>query len=434
MRLALVVALSAAGACTSARSRSEVVPAAPPRPPACAQVAPGADLAAVVEAAADGDALCLAAGEHLGPIVIRHRIALWGPRDAVVRARAGGSVVTVAASGATVRGFTIDASGGRFDAFDAAVHVVADDVVVEAIAVEHSVYGILVERAHRVTVRGNHIRGDAGTAIGLRGDTIRLWEVRESVVERNLVEDGRDIVVWYSPGNRVIGNRVVRGRYGTHLMYSHDTVVADNRYVDPVVGMFVMYCRGVTLRGNLVVNARGAASLAIGLKDSGNLRVEDNVLVHDSVGIYVDQTPGQVGDTLIVRDNVVRQCDVAVAFHTTPRATEIVGNDFADDRQLLRAEGGIETAAATWRGNYFDGYAGYDLDGDGIGDLPHEARDASEELIANHPPLAFFRGSAAMGLVDIASALMPLWTPRRLLVDPAPRMTPRDTSELADAR
>jgi len=254
------------------------------------------------------------------------------------------------------------------------------------------------------------------------------------VVADNVVEDGRDIVVWYSRGSRITGNRVDRGRYGTHFMYSDGSVVEDNRYRDVVVGVFVMYSRGVTLRRNVIAGASGAAGLAIGLKDSGDVAVENNVLVRDATGIFVDATPGRAGDRLTVRDNVVRQCDIGLAFHTTPDRTVIEANTLADNLLQVHAEAGVDPAAATWRGNYFGDYAGYDLDRDGTGDVPYASRSASEELVARHPNLAFFRGSAALGVVDAASALLPLWRPRTLLVDATPRMSPRSPEEVLDAR
>jgi nitrous oxidase accessory protein len=427
--LATVVGLAAACA---GDGRTATWQSAVARPATCAPVEPGG-LAAALAAAHDGDTLCLGAGVHPGPVRVDRRVTLWGPPDAVIRA-GGGSVVTVSAAGARVAGLTIDGSGGRFEVLDAALHVVADDVTVEGVDVVHAVYGILVERARRVTIRGNRVRGDATRPSGVRGDTIRLWETHDSRVEANRVEDGRDVVVWYSRGNRVVGNQVVRGRYGTHLMYSHDNLVADNRYLDGVVGVFVMYSRGVTLRRNVVAGAGGAAGLAIGLKDSGNVLVENNVLVRDATGIFVDQTPSQAGDTLVVSGNLIRQCDVAVAFHTTPERTRITGNVLADNLRQVHAEAGIDPARALWHGNHYGDYAGYDLDGDGTGDVPYRASSASEDLVAGRPALAFFRGGPVLGLVDAASQLVPLWPPRVLLNDAAPRLAARSPEEVLDAR
>jgi nitrous oxidase accessory protein len=191
-----------------------------------------------------------------------------------------------------------------------------------------------------------------------------------------------------------------------------------------------MYSRGVSLRRNLILDAGGAAGMAIGLKDSGNIVLENNVLARNTVGVYIDQSPGQLGDSLEIRGYVIRQCEAAVVFHTTPRATQILGNDFADNGETVRVSAGIEPAQAFWHQNYYDDYAGYDLDDNGVGDLPYEMKSASEELITRHPNLAFFRGTPTLGVVDAASKLLPLWTPRTFLVDDAPRMSARDPEEV----
>ena len=109
------------------------------------------------------------------------------------------------------------------------------------------------------------------------------------------MRDGRDVVVWYSPGNRVVRNTFLRGRYGSHLMYSSDTIVEGNRAVGNVVGLFVMYSRNVTVRGNLLAGSAGAAGIGLGCKESGNLTVEHNLFLRDTTGVYLDTTQDEQG-------------------------------------------------------------------------------------------------------------------------------------------
>jgi nitrous oxidase accessory protein len=418
--------------CHTAPPRSgQGAPEPPPPPSACRQLEGGGALQPLFDAASDGEALCLAPGRWLGPATLHKKLALWGPRAAVVAAASHGSVLTVAAAGASVEGLTVDGRGGRFDKLDAAVHVVADDVRVQGVQVVDAVYGVLVEKARRARVIGNHVVGDAATAMGMRGDTIRLWETHDSLVADNLVEDGRDVVVWYSSNNVISNNRVLRGRYGTHFMYSHDNEVRDNALVDGVVGVFVMYSKRVTLRGNLVMNASGASGIAIGLKDSGDVVADGNVLVKNTTGIYIDASPGHVREALTIRGNVIRQCTTAIHFHTTPHNTLISDNDLADNGRQVAADAGTTPTKARFSDNYFDDYAGYDLDDDGHGDLPHRVESASEDLVARTPELAFLRGSPALALVDVGARLLPFWQARVLLVDERPRMSPRPLPPLA---
>jgi nitrous oxidase accessory protein len=241
--------------------------------------------------------------------------------------------------------------------------------VVLGLRVVNAPYGILVEKARACVVRANQVEGDVHASFGRRGDSIRLWETTDSLVVDNQVEDGRDLVVWYSSRNRILANRVRRGRYGTHLMYSHDNLVEGNLYEGGVVGVFVMYSRRVQLRRNQVVGARGSAGIGIGLKDSGDVLVEANRLVDDAVGLYVDNSPSQLGESDTVRGNLFSRCDAATVFHSSGERNRFVGNDFVDNQVQAKNDGGDDTRAVVWDGNYFDDYAGYDLDDDGVGDV-----------------------------------------------------------------
>ena len=288
----------------------------------------------------------------------------------------------------------------------------------------HAVFGILADGAHHIVLRGNRIHGSRDPALGMRGDTIRLWETHDSVVTDNVVSDGRDMVVWYSTGNHLERNVVGGGRYGTHLMYSHHNVITDNRYLGDVVGVFLMYSRDVALERNVIAYAHGVVGMGIGLKESGNITIRHNAFVHDISGLYVDATPLTLGDTLVVDDNLFGSCGAAILFHASGHRDTITGQRLHRQRGRVRVEGGGDATDVVWRDNYFDDYAGYDLDGDGHGDVPYELRSLTGDLIDRQPELAFFRGTPALGVAEAVTRLVPMYTPRTLLVDPSPRMAP----------
>jgi len=415
--------LACAGPDPSARSASGAISfPAPSRPAGCRELA-GGDLQAALDAAPDGSALCLAAGSFAGPVRLARGIALWGPPEAVIQSGGEGTTVRLEGEGPALLGVTVDGSGGRFDLLDAAVHVSGRGARVEGVRVQNATFGILVERAAGARVRGNRVSGAPELPLGLRGDGIRLWEVEDSVVEANRVSDGRDVVLWYATGNRLARNRIEGGRYGAHLMYSHRTEVAGNEFVGNVTGVFVMYSRDATIRGNLFADSAGAAGIGLGLKESGNLRVEENLLVHNTVGLYVDTSPLWPDDRNLFSGNVFRLNQVGVTFLGRADHNELRGNGFRDNQVQVEVDGRGDARAATWLGNEFDDYAGYDLDGDGTGDLPYELRSLTSDLIAEAPALAFFRGTPALGLAGAIGALVPILAPRLVLVDPSPRMS-----------
>lgn len=401
-------------------------------PTAGIAVPPGDTLPAAVAAAAPGSTLLLAAGEYTGPIVIDKPLVLWGPPEAIVRSSQG-STVRVATNGARIAGFTVVGSGQRFDLMDGGVHLQGEDLVIEGVTVRDALFGIMVEKCKRATVRGNLVVGTGLPAMGLRGDGIRLWETNDSEVADNTVVDARDVVVWYSSRNHLRRNTVMRSRYGTHFMYSHENVVEDSRYVEDEVGVFVMYSHDIVMARNLLAKSGGAAGIGIGLKEAGNLTIEDNWLLANTTGLYVDASPLDPEHHNRYRRNVVRFSESAVALHSTVKRSEFADNAFRDNGATVKVGGQGDALACDFTGNYYDTYQGYDFDGDGRGDVAFEFRRLSTQLEGRYPELALLHGAPAMGLVDMIGEVMPLFSPRRLLHDAAPRMAPTAMAWLPEA-
>jgi nitrous oxidase accessory protein len=394
------------------------------RPADCIAVSPGSALQEAVDSAPEGGHLCLEPGVYRGPVRVSRRLLIWGPSDAVIQAQGDGTTVRLEGDGSALVGVTVDGSGGRFDLLDAAVRVEADDARVEGVTVRKALFGLLVEKSNRIVLRDNLVVGSPEKPLGMRGDGIRLWEVRGSRIERNRMLDSRDLVVWYSPGNVFVDNTILRGRYGTHFMYSHQNRVEGSRYESNVVGIFVMYSRDIELRDNLIAMSAGAAGVGLGAKESGNLTVTDNLFIGNTVGVYLDTSPLDLGNWNRFERNAFRLGDTGILFHGTVERNAFVDNSFRDNQRQVAVEGRGDAMDAEWRQNDFDDYAGYDLDGDGFGDVPYELRSLSEQLVARHPSLAFFRGSPAMGLVTLIGRVVPLFRAQTLLVDPQPRMAP----------
>jgi nitrous oxidase accessory protein len=431
-----VIAVRAAGAtsailaaCAGAPPHADRGALAVAVPAACRPVGPGPALQDLAADAAAGTALCLAPGRYPGPIAVAAGVTIWGPPDAVIVRPEGGSVVTLA-DRAALLGVTVDGSGGVFDQEDAAVRIQSVGARVEGVTIVDAVFGILADGAHHITLRGNRIHGSQAPGLGLRGDTIRLWETHDSVVTDNVLTDGRDMVVWYSTGNHIERNVVRGGRYGTHLMYSHHNVISDNQYLGDVVGVFLMYSRNVTLERNVIAWAHGVAGMGIGMKESGNITIRHNAFVQDQSGVYVDTTPLTLGDTLIVDDNLFGSCDTSIRFHASGHDDHFTGNDFIGNAAGIRVDGGGDATDVVWSNNYFDDYAGYDLDGDGHGDVPYQLRSLEGDLVDRRPDLAFFRGTAALGVAEAVTRVVPMYPPRTLLVDPTPRMGPHAWGDL----
>ena len=405
----------------------------PPAPPADCIAVAGGDLQAAIDGAAPGSSLCLQPGSYEGPLVLAKKIEIWGPRDAVIKSSGEGTTIQIQGNGAALLGVTVDGSGGRFDTLDAAVHVVADDVRVQGVRVQNAVFGLLVEKANRAHIVENVIQGPDEGPLGLRGDGIRFWETRDSEIRDNQVIGSRDMVVWYSSNNRLIRNTVVRSRYGTHFMYSHGNYVEGNRYLDNVVGVFIMYSRNVTLRDNLVARSSGPGGMGLGSKESGNLTVLNNAFIANTKAVYMDTSPLEPDDFNTFEGNAFFHSEVAVLMHSSEDRNAFLRNTFVSNHSQVQVEGGGDALGVKWLGNAFDDYQGYDLDHDGFGDIPYELRRLSTQLQSTYPQLQFFRGGVTLELLDAISALFPMMEPKTILIDPRPSMARLEWNGL-DAR
>ncbi|MEB2312261.1 MAG: nitrous oxide reductase family maturation protein NosD [Sorangiineae bacterium] len=420
--VALLAACRSAPRALSSNREPEVQRVALARPLCEREVKAGRAAQAALDAAPAGSTVCLEPGQHAGPLVLRHPLTLWGPPSAVVKSSGDGTTIDVKSSGVALLGFTVDGSGGRYDLLDAAVHVQGSDVRVEGLEIKNAVFGVLVDQSRRVRILNNLVRGTNEPAIGLRGDAIRLWETEDSVVSHNRVLAGRDVVVWYSSGNLFEHNVVTDGRYGTHFMYSHRNVVRYNRYERDVVGVFLMYSRDITLENNQFLHAEGAAGIGVGFKESGNVRVADNAFVHNTMHVFMDTSPLNPTDENTFSRNLFALGQIGVDFHASGRKNVFVDNAFQGSLEHVRVDGNGNALGVTWKNNYFDDYAGYDLDGDGFGDVPHEVRRLSGDLVRRSPEVAFLRGTPALWLTDAISSVVPLFPPTKLFFDPQPRM------------
>ena len=71
--------------------------------------------------------------------------------------------------------------------------------------------------------------------------------------------------------------------------------------------------------------------------------------------------------------------------------------------------------------NFWDGYAGYDLDGDGYGDVPFRPVRLFSVLVEQSEPAIILLRSFLVDLLDLAERVLPAITPEGL-VDGRPLM------------
>jgi nitrous oxidase accessory protein len=395
----------------------------------------GRDLQARIDAAPDGATVTVPAGLSSGPVRIGRPLTVIGEEGAVIDGGGRGSVVEITGHGVTFRGFTVRNSGRNVSEEPAGIRVEGSGHRIEGNRVEEVYFGIHLSAGRDNLVRGNVVRpGEEG---GVRpGHAVSLWHQSGSRIVGNRIEDARDgIYLSFADDLLVRGNRVTGCRYGVHSMYSESSVFEDNRLEDNLLGAALMYSNRLSMRCNEIRNhRRGATAYGLLLKDIDDLVFEGNVVAGNRVGIYADSTPLGPGHEALVRGNLLLGNHSALALQSNVALT------FYDNRVIgnlidVRPEGRGLSAASRWsvdgRGNHWDGYQGYDADGDGVGDLPYRYEQVMLELIERAPLAQAFVYTPASLALERAARLFPLYRPDPLLVDPRPLMRPDEPFDSA---
>jgi len=385
---------------------------------AAAQAAP--PLQPLIDATPAGGTLRPAPGSYAGPAVIARPMTLDGGGKVTIEGAGRGTVLTLATSGATLRGLRLTRSGDSHDGVDAGLLVEGDDNLVEDNVVDDVLFGIHVKQGRRNRIANNRVTGRPAPR-GARGDGLRLWYSRHNRIEGNAFHRVRDLTFANSPDNRVLGNTLADGRYGMQFIFSPRAVVENNRLSDTDTGIAVLYSPELVVRGNSVAHALDGGGAGIAFKDSGNALVENNEVLHCAAGLSAN-APLNAEAALTVRGNRFAHNVVGMYFYGEKGGHRIEANRFDNNLTQVGVSAAGVGEANLWQGNAWSDYQGFDRDGDGIGDTPHEIWLWADRIWMETPRAKFFANAPALELLDFLEKLAPFASPSLILRDPAPRV------------
>ena len=385
------------------------------------------DLQAALDAARPGDVISVPAGTYAGPFSIDKPVTLDGQGQAVIAGSGRGDVVTIRSPYVTLRGFTIRNSGDLLDQENAGVTGLAPHLTIEDNRFEDTLFGVYLKEAPHSIVRGNEVLSK-DLPLPRRGDGIRIWYSDGSRVEDNYVHGSRDVVIWFSHDSVVRGNTVEDGRYGLHFMFSDNQLLEDNLLRHNSVGVFLMYGRGLTMRRNVMLENRGPSGYGLGLKDVDDIVAEGNRFIANRVGLYVDNSPREADAAVRFAHNLFAYNDTGLVLLPLVKRNTYVDNVFLDNDEQIGIAGSGQLSGNQWsldgRGNYWSDYAGFDADRDRIGDLPYQPVSLYEDLMAAHPELRLFRLSPVADALDLAARAFPIFQPQPKITDERPLTAP----------
>lgn len=364
------------------------------------------DLQRLIDAAPPGSLLSVPAGRYEGNIVLSHRLILVGDGKPVIHGDGQGSVITVTGDSCQVRGFVVEHSGTMLVDEDAGILLKSSGNTIEENELRDVLFGIYLYQSERNAINGNRIAGRSELELGERGSGIHIWNSRFNRFTDNTITDARDGFYIQNASNTWIERNEVYGvRYGLHYMYADSNVFLRNSFHHNVAGAAVMYSRDIKMRGNVFSHNRGFASFGILFQDCHNLLADSNIVADNQVGMFLEASTGN-----LFRRNVIALNDVAFEMFQNSTDNTFTENNFLDNLSPLTLVG--KQTGSNWsdgaRGNYWSSYDGYDLDGDGLGDLPMKIQNVFQYLEGRNPNARLYLYSPASQALAAAGKAFPV--------------------------
>jgi nitrous oxidase accessory protein len=391
-------------------------------------VPPGGDhLARAVATAHPGDVLTLEPGDHAGGIIIDKSLTVEGQPGAVVDGGGKGTVIRIIAGDVTIRGLTVRNSGIRQEEIDSGIFADkgGDRAVIEGNRLENNLFGVSLRGAADAVARHNIIVGRQDLRVNDRGDGISVWSALGSRAEDNDVRFGRDGIRSTSSRNNVFsGNRFHQLRYAVHYMWTDGGTVSGNLSEGNDAGFVIMFSRNLSISGNV---SRRDHDHGLLLNFANNARIEDNEVSDggtECAFIY------NANDN-VWRRNWFENCPIGVHFTAGAERNRFSGNAFVNNQTQVMYVG---TRSLDWtdegRGNYWSDNPAFDLNGDGIADMPYRPNDLVDRVVWAVPLAKMLLNSPAIQVIRWAQTEFPAVTPGGV-IDTAPLMRPPPHSRLA---
>ncbi|MBI4428883.1 MAG: nitrous oxide reductase family maturation protein NosD [Ignavibacteriales bacterium] len=385
------------------------------------------NLQSLISNAQAGETILVPAGEYDGNIIIDKKLILIGLGSPVIRGTGVGSVITVKVDSCVVRGFVVERSGKMLVDEDAGILVKSDYNVIEDNVLQDVLFGVYLFGADNNRVRRNDIRGRKELELGERGSGIHLWNSYDNILDGNDIADVRDGFYIQNASRTHIERNNVRGvRYGLHYMYADSNVFLLNSFTDNVAGAAVMYSRGIRIRNNAFLRNRGFASYGILFQDCHDMIVDSNVVADNNIGLFFEASRNNV-----FQHNIIARNDAALQMFQNSNGNVFTENNFIDNLSPLLVVG--KKTETRWnrndRGNYWSSYDGYDIDQDGVGDVPMKIQNLFQYLEGKAPHLRLYLYSPASQAFAVAANAFPVMN-INTEVDRMPLVKPVDLSKL----
>lgn len=383
------------------------------------KITPKQPLKHAIEQANAYDTLLIQKGLYrIQNIVIDKPLTLIGQQFPILDIQFKNEIFTVKSNDVTIKGIEFRNVGMTSMIDWAAIKVLeASNIRILNNRIRNCYFGIYLSASDHCLVQGNDVQGNPKEEQNT-GNGIHAWKCDSILIQHNHTQGHRDGIYFEFVTNSTIQHNDSQQniRYGLHFMFSHNNGYFYNHFHKNGAGVAVMYTKFVTMKHNIFEQNWGGAAYGLLLKDISDSHIEQNSFKTNTVGVYMEGCSRSVftknqfianGYALRVQAN----CDDNTLTYSNFR-----GNTFD-----VATNGDVVLNHVSH--NYWDKYEGYDLNRDGIGDVPFRPVSLYATVIERIPQAMMLLRSFTVTLLDRIEKIIPTLTPEGMK-DEKPQMKP----------
>lgn len=364
-----------------------------------------------------GDTLIVHGGWYKeGNIIIDKKIVFLGKDLPVLDGEKKHEVLSIHADSVVVDGFKIIRSAYATITDPCGIKVYnKSHVLIQNNVLDDNFFGIYLQNSQNCIIKNNTLKA-YGKEEQKLGNGIHCWKSKDILIIANRIDGHRDGIYFEFVTNSVIWRNIANNniRYGLHFMFSNDDAYITNVFKNNGAGVAVMFTKNVKMFNNYFEENWGDSAYGLLLKEISDSYIFNNRFARNTSGIYMEGT-----SRIKVEKNSFESNGWGMKIQASCMENEIVNNNFLKNTFDISTNGSL--VLNTFNANYWDKYEGYDLDKDGMGDVPYHPLSLFAVLTENTPSSMLLYRSFMITLLDKSEKVLPSITPDNF-VDNKPLM------------
>lgn len=269
-------------------------------------------------------------------------------------------------------------------------------------------FALHVEKSKNGLISGNVINGNAVEEIS-SGNGIHLWHSSKVEVINNQVYKMRDGIYFEFVKHSIVRDNVSKFnlRYGLHFMFSNDDKYENNLFEQNGAGVAVMFSKNIYMRDNTFRLNWGTASYGLLLKEIYDADIINNVFEQNTIAVNAEGS-----NRVNYEKNSFNNNGWAIRFLGACYGNKLLYNNFMHNAFDISYNGRIN--GNLFDKNYWSEYTGYDLNKDGLGDVPYRPVKLFSYIVNRTPETIVLLRSLFVDIINFSEKVSPIFTPDNL--------------------